>query len=189
MISFDAFLVFNEIAATGEIERDELVTACASRGLLDIDLQVDELARADLVDVVGTRIAIKLTKLNKRSKQPSCSKRSKANCTKRSQLTKTNTTYLKSSLSSLSVDSCRNQTKADVGSLIKLATKSASPAYRAVVDGRTPSRRDRAIEIFVERMSPLDRPRFLQAYESMTDEQQARIRQRLARLDSAGWRD
>ena len=175
MITFDAFLVFNEIAVAGEIERDELVTACAARGLLDIDLQVDELACADLIDVVGTKIAIKLTKL---TKQPKCSKRSK--------LTKTNTTYLKSSLS---VDSCRNQTQADVSSLIKLATKNASPAYRAVVDGHAPSRRNRVVEIFVERMSPLDRESFWKSYERLNDEQQARIRQRLARLDSAGWRN
>ena len=74
MISFDAFLVFNEIAVAGKIERDELITACAARGLLDIDLQVDELARANLIDVVGTQIAIKLNKLTKRSKQPKCNK-------------------------------------------------------------------------------------------------------------------
>ena len=174
MISFDAFLVFNEIAVAGKIERDELITACAARGLLDIDLQVDELARANLIDVVGTQIAIKLNKLTKLS------------CSKRSKLTKTNKTYLKSLLS---VDSCRNQTQADVSSLIKLATKNASPAYRAVVDGHAPSRRNRVVEIFVERMSPLDRESFWKSYERLNDEQQARIRQRLARLDSAGWRN
>ena len=167
MISMDAFIVLQCLFDEPKNYRE----MAAKRGVLCVDNSIDELLRSGLVEQVGTDVAI--TKIN---------------------LDKLNTDKLITQSYKLDSQNKLNLSKYSdytvrLSTLINRSAKMSNPAYRAVVDKLQPSRRDRAAQIFAQKLSAQDRPQFWKMFGKLNDTEQAEWCSRAARLDHRGWRD
>ena len=167
MISMDAFIVLQCLFDEPKTYRE----TAAKRGVISVDNCIDELLRSGLVEQVGTDVAI--TKIN---------------------LDKLNTDKLSTQSYKLDSQNKLNLSKYSdytvrLSTLINRSAKMSNPAYRAVVDKLQPSRRDRAAQIFAQKLSAQDRPQFWKMFGQLNDTEQAQWCSRAARLDHRGWRD
>ena len=167
MISMDAFIVLQCLFDEPKTYRE----TAAKRGVISVDNSIDELLRSGLVEQVGTDVAI--TKIN---------------------LDKLNTDKLITQSYKLDSQNKLNLSKYSdytvrLSTLINRSAKMSNPAYRAVVDKLQPSRRDRAAQIFAQKLSAQDRPQFWKMFGKLNDTEQAQWCERAARLDHRGWRD
>ena len=167
MISMDAFIVLQCLFDEPKTYRE----TAAKRGVISVDNSIDELLRSGLVEQVGTDVAI--TKIN---------------------LDKLNTDKLITQSYKLDSQNKLNLSKYSdytvrLSTLINRSAKMSNPAYRAVVDKLQPSRRDRAAQIFAQKLSAQDRPQFWKMFGKLNDTEQAEWCERAARLDHRGWRD
>ena len=170
MISMDAFIVLQCLFDEPKTYRE----TAAKRGVISVDNSIDELLRSGLVEQVGTDVAI--TKIN---------------------LDKLNTdklitqSYKLDSQNKLNLSQYSDYTEYgdQLRTLINRSAKMSNPAYRAVVDKLQPSRRDRAAQIFAQKLSAQDRPQFWKMFGKLNDTEQAQWCERAARLDHRGWRD
>ena len=167
MISMDAFIVLQCLFDEPKTYRE----TAAKRGVISVDNSIDELLRSGLVEQVGTDVAI--TKIN---------------------LDKLNTDKLITQSYKLDSQNKLNLSKYSdytvrLSTLINRSAKMSNPAYRAVVYKLQPSRRDRAAQIFAQKLSAQDRPQFWKMFGKLNDTEQAQWCERAARLDHRGWRD
>jgi hypothetical protein len=162
MISMDAFIVLQCLFDEPKTYRE----IAAKRGVISVDNSIDELLRSGLVEQVGTDVAI--TKIN---------------------LDKLNTDKLSTQSYKLDSQNKLNLSKYSdytvrLSTLINHSAKMSNPAYRAVVDKLQPSRRDRAAQIFAQKLSAQDRPQFWKMFGKLNDTEQAQWCERAARLDN-----
>ena len=170
MISIDAFIVLQCLFDEPKTYRE----TAAKRGVLAVDNSLDELLRSGLVEQVGTDVAI--TKINL----------DKLNTDKLSKQS-----YKLDSQNKLNLSKYSDYTEYEdqLSTLINRSAKMSNPAYRAVVDKLQPSRRDRAAQIFAQKLSAQDRPQFWKMFGKLNDTEQAQWCSRAARLDHRSWRD
>ena len=167
MISMDAFIVLQCLFDEPKNYRE----TAAKRGVISVDNSIDELLRSGLVEQVGTKVAI--TKLSR-------TKLNKLYCVNQSNQ------FNQQNKLNLSKYSDYTEYKDQLSTLINRSAKMSNPAYRAVVDKLRPSRRDRAAQIFAQKLSAQDRPQFWKMFGQLNDTEQAEWCSRAARLDHRG---